>query len=194
MSDHDAEVKTVAMKVRPLQVDSRIKEFTIGPAHDITERLFVVRRAFRVNDNLPEENGPAHWLWQRGGWLLVDRVSGKFSVLNLPEFDGEYSSVSWYRDYAAYCGVSDDGKGIYAMVVQVSRRKPLVKQLIEAKRKVDAHQASGSGDLGCGVLSWERSPVRVTFDVQGPSRATFTVRGHTADLMSEEEETEEAAK
>ena len=40
----------------------------------------------------------------------MDRVSGRVPALNLPEFDPEESSVAWYRDYAAYCGVSDDGK------------------------------------------------------------------------------------
>jgi hypothetical protein len=47
--------KPLVLKVRPLLVDARIKEFTIGPAHDVTDRLFVVRRAFRVNDSLPQE-------------------------------------------------------------------------------------------------------------------------------------------
>ena len=35
----------VALRVRPLRVDARIREFTLGPAHDVTDRLFVVRRA-----------------------------------------------------------------------------------------------------------------------------------------------------
>src|ERR1700679_3443963 len=40
-----ADAKPLALKVRPLLVDARVKEFTLGPAHDITDRLFVVRRA-----------------------------------------------------------------------------------------------------------------------------------------------------
>ncbi|PYY07845.1 MAG: hypothetical protein DMG61_24415, partial [Acidobacteria bacterium] len=71
------ERKCLDMKVRALYVDSRIKEFTVGAPHDITERLFVVRRAFRVNDNLPiEPVSPPRWVWQRGGWLLADRITG----------------------------------------------------------------------------------------------------------------------
>lgn len=191
----DAEEKTMTVKVRPLVVDTRVKEFTLGPAHDITERLFAVRRAFRVNDSLPQENATApHWQWERGGWLLVDRVSGKVSAINLPEFDGDYSNVNWYRDYAAYCGVSDDGKHGYAMVVQVSRRKPLLKQLMEGKPKVDSSPQSEPAGLDCSVRMWERGPVRVTFEMPGSSRITFAVRGHVADLVSEEEEREEAAK
>ena len=74
-------------KVRALYVDGRARESTLGAAHDITERLFVVRRAFRVNDNLPGDAAATHWMWQRGGWLLVDRMTGRVSSLTLPEFD-----------------------------------------------------------------------------------------------------------
>ena len=63
------ESKCLDLKVRTLYVDSRAKEFTVGTAHDVTERVFVVRRAFRVNDSLPGETAsPARWVWQRGGW------------------------------------------------------------------------------------------------------------------------------
>ncbi len=102
--------KPLTLKVRPLLVDARVKEFTLGATHEITDRLFVVRRSFRFNDSLPQEsNAPPHWQWQRGGWLLVDRITGHISPINLPEFDAFYSAASWYRDYAAYCGLSDDG-------------------------------------------------------------------------------------
>ena len=110
--------KLLDLKVRPLYVDTRLKEYTTGTAHELTDRLFAVRRVFRVNDALPEENA-LRWQWQRGGWLLVDRVSGRVSQLSLPEFDPFYSTASWYRDYVAYCGVSDDGKKLYVVVAQV---------------------------------------------------------------------------
>ena len=67
-------------------VDSRVKEYVMGTPHDITERLFIVRRVFRVNDNLPEYPTP-QWQWQRGGWLLVDRLTGRISSVTLPDFD-----------------------------------------------------------------------------------------------------------
>src|ERR1700733_9509809 len=57
--------KMLDLKVRPLLVDARIKEYTTGNPHDVTDRLFVVRRVFRINDTLPGEN-PARWQWQRG--------------------------------------------------------------------------------------------------------------------------------
>jgi len=115
------------LKIRPLIVDTRVKEYTTGSPHELTDRLFVVRRVFRMNDALPGEPVP-HWMWQRGGWLLVDRLTGHISQLSLPEFDPFYSLASWYRDYVAYCGVSEDGKKLYAMVIQVGRRKPVLKK------------------------------------------------------------------
>src|ERR1039457_5404694 len=81
-------LKLLDLKVRPLFVDTRLREYTTGTAHELTDRLFVVRRAFRVNDALPNETAnPTRWQWQRGGWLLVDRLTGRVSQLNLPEFD-----------------------------------------------------------------------------------------------------------
>src|SRR5579859_2207897 len=62
--------KLLDLKVRPLFVDTRLKEYTTGTPHELTDRLFVVRRAFRVNDSLPTENATANaprWQWQRGG-------------------------------------------------------------------------------------------------------------------------------
>src|ERR1035441_4699848 len=122
-------LKLLDLKVRPLFVDTRLREYTTGTPHELTDRLFVVRRAFRVNDALPTEAAnPTRWQWQRGGWLLVDRLTGRVSQLTLPEFDPFYSTASWYRDYIAYCGVSEDGKKLYAMVAQVGRRKAILKK------------------------------------------------------------------
>ncbi len=187
--------KPLALKVRPLLIDARIKEFTFGPAHDVTDRSFVVRRAFRVNDSLPQEStAPPHWQWQRGGWLLVDRVTGRISPINLPEFDVVYSEVSWYRDYAAYCGVSDDNKQIYAMVAQISHRKPIVKWLIEETKLSVELQQWQIPDPPCRVPDWQRSPARVTFEANPATKRTYVIRGHSVDLSTGEEEDEEAAK
>ena len=76
------EVECLDLKMRALYVDGRTRESTLGASHDITERLFVVRRAFRVNDNLPGDKRPRpRWVWQRGGWLLVDRMTGHISAI-----------------------------------------------------------------------------------------------------------------
>ena len=37
----------LTLKVRPLTVDSRQKEWTTGDAHDVTDRSFTIRRALR---------------------------------------------------------------------------------------------------------------------------------------------------
>jgi hypothetical protein len=39
-----------ALKIRPLLVDTVLKEWTTGDAHDVTDRTFVVRRVLRIND------------------------------------------------------------------------------------------------------------------------------------------------
>ena len=182
--------KPLTMKVRALLVDAHIKEFTLGPAHDITDRLFIVRRAFRINDSLPEESISPRWQWQPGGWLLVDRLAGHISAINLPDFDAIYSAASWYRDYAAYCGVSEDGKKIYAIVAQLNRRKPALKKPIEGSPIPE----SAPPDSACPAPTWQRSPTRVTFEPPGTTKQTFAIRGHTVDLIMQEEEDEEAAK
>ncbi|MGA8283109.1 MAG: hypothetical protein WB796_00035 [Candidatus Sulfotelmatobacter sp.] len=191
--------KPLTLKVRALLVDTHVKEFTLGAAHDITDRLFVVRRAFRVNDSLPQESTP-HWEWQPGGWLLVDRATGRVSLINLPDFDVFYSAVSWYRDYAAYCGVSDDGKNVYAVVAQINRRKPILKKPIEIaniadKGTTDKNMKEVPADSPCPAPAWQRTPARVTFEPAGAAKQTFAIHGRAVDLLNEsEKEDEEASK
>jgi len=164
------------VKVRPLFVDGKTKEFTLGAAHEITERIFVVQRMFRLNDSLPQESGPARWRWEKGGWLLVDRVSGKVQALVLPECDPNYSQANWFRDYAAYCGTSDDGQKAFATIVQVGKRKPLLrKALAESSRE------------GCPAPVWQRNPVRVTFATKEDPKLTFAVKSRSVDLANEDE-------
>lgn len=182
------EAECVNLKARALYVDGRARESTLGVPHDITERLFVVRRAFRVNDALPGDTAAVPgWVWQRGGWLLVDRMTGHTSALALPEFDPYYSVASWYRDYAAYCGVSDDGKKLFAIVFQVGRRKPVLKKPLGEADGDDAP------DSECPAPVWERRPVRVTFAPDENQKSTYSVRGHAADLVGDDEVEEEKA-
>jgi len=183
-----AEGKPTSIKIRALIVDGRVKEYTLGAPHEVTDRLFVVRRVFRVNDSLPEDSGP-RWQWQRGGWLMVDRVTGRVSAINLPEFDVYYSPASWYRDYVAYCGVADDGKKTYAMVAQLSRRKPVLKKELSEGVSEDA-----APDSACAAPAWQRSPVRVSFAAGGGARQTFAIRGHVVDVVSDAEEEEEGSR
>lgn len=178
----------VSIKVRALVVDGRVREYVLGPSHEVTERLFVVRRAFRVNDALPDDAAPK-WQWQRGGWLLVDRLTGRISAVNLPEFDVVYSTSSWHRDYVAYCGVSDDGKKTFAIVAQLNRKKPVLKKLLLRVLPDDA-----GPDSACSVPVWQRSPIRVSFEAPGSDKQTFAIRGHIADIVNDDEEDEEAKR
>jgi hypothetical protein len=172
-----SEDKTLEIKIRSLYVDGRLREFTTGEPHDVTERVFVVRRAYRLNDWLPSDEGTAHkWKWQSGGWLLVDRDTGRVSQLNLPNFDPFYSLASWYRDYAAYCGVSEDGVKLYAVVAQLGRKKPLLKRELGPVKDADMPDAQ------CIAPEWQRQPARVTFSPTVGQKLTFNVRGNAADL------------
>lgn len=178
----DAKEKPLTLKVRALVVDGRIKEYILGSPHEVTDRLFVVRRAFRVNDSLPEDSA-ARWQWQRGGWLLVDRLTGHVAPVNLPEFDAYYSAASWYRDYVAYCGVGDDGKKTYAIVAQLSRRKPVLR-----KQLSEALPDDSAPDSACETPVWQRDPARVSFEAAGVAKQTYAIRGHVVDLVNDAED------
>ena len=178
-----SENKPLDLKIRALYIDSRLKEFTLGTPHDITDRLIVVRRAFRLNDALPDEKSSvSSWRWQRGGWLLVDRVTGHVSPIILPEFDPFYSKAAWYRDYVAYCGISDDGKNLYAVVAQLGRRKPILKKALGDAPSDDVP------DSACPAPRWQRQPVRVSFSSPLDQKLTYTVRGHAVDIVNDDEE------
>lgn len=177
----------VIIKIRALVVDGRVKEYVLGPPHEVTERLFVVRRVFRVNDSLPEDTAPK-WQWQRGGWLLVDRLTGRISTVSLPEYDVVYSAASWYRDYVSYCGVSDDGNKTFAIVAQLNRRKPVLKKALPEGLPDDAQP-----DTACPTPTWQRGPMRVTF-AAASEKLTFAIRGHIVDVVNDAEEEEEASK
>lgn len=176
--------KPVPMKVRAIVVDGRVKEYAIGTPHEVTERLFVVQRAFRVNDSLPEDS-TLRWQWQRGGWLMVDRLMGRVSPVSLPGFDNYYSAASWYRDYVSYCGVSDDGKKVFATVVQLNRRKPVMKRLLAGVTLGEAQP-----DSACPAPVWQRSPVRVSFETSSGGNQTFSIRGFVADVVTNAEDEE----
>lgn len=178
----DGKSKPSDLKVRPVYVDGRTKEFTVGAAHDVTERTFVVQRIYRVNDSLSQKSGPTQWRWQRGGWLLIDRVSGKAQPIALPEFDPGESVVNWFRDYVAYGGTSDDGQKAFAIVVQLGRRKPLLKRAVK--------EINGEGPI-CASPVWGRHPVRVTFEPSSEQKLTFAVKSRSVDLLAKDNDAKE---
>jgi hypothetical protein len=184
------------LKIRALLVDGVLKEWTTGEAHDVTDRSFVVRRVMRLNDALPgDKQGPGdkagggHWVWQRGPWLLVDRVTGRLVALKLPDYDPGVSEVSWFRDYGAYCGVTASGKSLYAVVAQVAARKPVLA------KKLDGFDAANHPDPVCGPAEWQREPLKITFHPAGKDGVSFDVVPGSAVLVEDSgDEPETAAK
>ncbi len=171
-----AQGPTVEIQVRPLYVDGHLREYTLGEPHEVTDRMLVVQQAYRLNDALPGERR-TQWKWQRGGWLAVERATGRVRRLNLPDFDPFNSLARWYRDYAAYCGISEkDGKR-YLVVAQLGRRAPLLRQELEA---------APAADRGCATPEWQRDPPRVTFPSAG-ERRTFEIHGHAVDPAPDED-------
>jgi hypothetical protein len=174
------------LKIRPLVVDGLVKEWTTGEAHDVTDRSFVVRRVVRINDELPGEKAAAsRWVWQRGPWLLVDRVSGHVSALKLPDYDPGVSQVSWFRDYAAYCGLPSSGKSLYAVVTQLAVRKPVLA------KKLLAFDAGSRAEPVCAAVEWQRDPFRVTFNPSGMGAVSFEIVPGSAVLVEDSDDASE---
>jgi len=166
------------LKVRPLIVDGRQKEWTTGEAHDVTDRSFTIRRALRLNDTLPGDTG-ARWSWQPGPWLLVDRSTGRITALHLPDFDNVVSEVVWFRDYAAYCGTAATAKGgLFMVVAQLGARRAVVQKQIGKWPLAEVAMPV------CKAASWQRAPMRVTLQASDGEPVTFNVVG-AASLIEE---------
>jgi hypothetical protein len=189
-----------ALKIRALLVDGVLKEWTTGDAHDVTDRSFVVRRVIRLNDALPSDKPPekpasnsasnsalgaSHWVWQRGPWLLVDHATGHVTALHLPDYDPGVSQVSWFRDYAAYCGVTASGKSLYAVVAQVAVRKPVLAKKLAA---FDAESPTGPA---CAPPDWQREPLRISFHLTGKDAVSFDFVPGSAMLVEDSGDEEE---
>ena len=166
------------LHIRPLVVDGKVKEWTTGQAHDVTDRSFAVRRAVRLNDALPEDKAE-HWVWQRGPWLLIDRATGKVTALHLVDFDPAVSDVVWFRDYAAYCGLNASRKQLYGVVAQIAARRPLLA------RKLSAWDPSNHSLPACEPATWQRTPLRIAFQPTGAQPISFDLVGLSAVLVED---------
>jgi hypothetical protein len=143
-----------------------------------------------LNDALPgDKPGPtaSRWVWQRGPWLLVDRVSGHIVALKLPDYDPGVSQVSWFRDYGAYCGVTASGKSLYAVVAQVAARKPVLS------KKLTGFDAENHPSPVCDLAEWQREPLRITFHPAGSSVISFDVVPGSAVLVEDASEDSDTA-
>jgi hypothetical protein len=170
----DKSEETTTLRVRALLVDERQREWTMGEMHEVTDRSFAIRRVMRVNDALPADK-EARWVWEPGPWLLVDRVTGHIAALHLPDFDAAVSSVVWFRDYAAYCGIGTTAKGgLFGMVAQLGARKAVVQKQLGAWPQANHFVPV------CAPAEWERTPMRVTLRATGGESFTFEVVGGTS--------------
>jgi hypothetical protein len=168
----------VMLKVRPLTVDGRQREWTTGDMHEVTDRSFTIRRAMRLNDQLPGD-AAARWSWQPGPWLLVDRSTGHITALHLPDFDAEVSEAVWFRDYAAYCGTAETAKGgLFVIVAQLGARRAVVQ------KQIGKWPQAAPAEPVCKPAQWQREPVRVTLQATGGEAMTFDVLG-AASLIEE---------
>lgn len=174
----------VTLKVRPLIVDGRQKEWTTGEVHDVTDRSFTVRRALRLNDALPGD-AATRWSWQPGPWLLVDRTTGHITALHLPDFDAAVSDAVWFRDYAAYCGTGTTAKGgLFAVVAQLGARRVVVQ------KQIGKWPQAEPAEPVCKAAEWQRAPMRVTLQATGGEAMTFDVVG-AASLIEEGDNNED---
>jgi hypothetical protein len=167
-----------SLPIRGLLINGALKEWTTGDAHDVTDRSFVVRRALRLNNSLPGDK-QEQWVWQRGPWLLVDRASGRLTALKLPDYDPAVSRVAWFRDYAAYCGVTASGKSLYAVVAQLTVRKPALS------KKLAAFNAEDRPDPACAPPQWQRDPLRITFHPTGRDAVSYDLAPASAVLVED---------
>lgn len=171
------------LRIRPLMIDDKPREWTVGELHEVTDRTFVIRRVLHINDSLPNE--PSRWTWQPGPWIQVDRPTGHVTPLHLPGFDPQISEVAWFRDYAAYCGLVPSLKGgVMAIVAQLGTHKPVAQHVI------------GNWPLDnplhpvCAPVEWQRTPMRATISLTGGQPMTLTVAG-TSSLIEEGENEDE---
>jgi hypothetical protein len=98
----------------------------------------------------------------------------------MPDYDPGVSQVVWFRDYAAYCGVSFSGKILFAVVWQVGGRKPVL-----AKRLGGFDQEQQHSDPVCGPVEWQREPMKVTFHPAGREAVGYEIVPGSAVLVED---------
>jgi len=76
--------------------------------------------------------------------------------------------------------VSDDGKKVYAVVTQISRRKPILKKPLSTASVSE----NTPPDSARPPPAWQRTPMRVTLQAAGGEAMTFDVVG-AASLIEE---------
>jgi hypothetical protein len=110
----------------------------------------------------------------------------------LPDYDPGVSQVRWFRDYAAYCGVTASGKSLYAVVAQLAARKPVLATRLAAfdAASRDVNQATPA----CAAPEWQREPLRVTFHPGGKDAVSYSIVPGSAVLVEDTGDDEEPAQ
>jgi len=180
--DNKSEEAT-SLHIRPLYVDGNQKEWTVGDVHDVTDRTFVIRRALHINDSLPAE--APRWTWQPASWLQVDRITGHITALHLADYDPDISEVVWFRNYAAYCGISATAKGgLVAVIAELGAHKAVVQKIIAPWPQLTPPWPV------CARAKWQRTPMRATIQPTNGQPVTYDVLG-TVSLIEENDNTDQ---
>lgn len=180
--DPDAAAPTQSqLRVRALVVDGRIAEWTTGDIHLVTETSYTVRQALRINDSLPTAKHE-DWIWQKGAWLSVDRLTGHVAVLHLPGFDPRVSKVVWFRDLAAYCGLRGvKTLQLTALVARMNVRKALVSTKLGPWNP--AQNPALLTTPACASVAWQLDPLRVSFQPAVGKPLIYSLVDDTPILM-----------
>jgi hypothetical protein len=87
--------------------------------------------------------------------------------------------VSWFRDYAAYCGLTPSGKSLYAVVAQIAARKPVLA------KKLTAFDPQNHPDPVCATSEWQREPLHITFHPAGMDAVSYDIVPGSAVLVED---------
>ena len=105
----------------------------------------------------------------------------------MPDYDPGVSQVIWFRDYAAYCGVTASGKSLYAVVAQVAARKPILA------KKLTGFELGVPTEPACATAEWQREPLRATFHPAGKDPVSFDIVPGSAVLVEDSEDESQPA-
>ncbi|MGC2209726.1 MAG: hypothetical protein WA532_06395 [Candidatus Korobacteraceae bacterium] len=78
--------------------------------------------------------------------------------------------------------MSDDGEKLSAVVMQLGRKKTLLKKELGTASQEDMP------DSQCDAPLWEKKPTRITFLPKHGQKQTFTIFGHAWDAAPGSEE------
>jgi hypothetical protein len=106
-------------------------------------------------------------------------VKGSVTALHLPDFEPAISDVIWYRDFAAYCGLTASRKQLYGVVSQIAVRKPILA------KKLSPWAPGENRPPACGTAEWQREPLRVTFQPVGAAPVSYDLAGPSAVLVED---------